>query len=225
VSETQRPGDCTILVTFEHVYSYVTKLTPNCHLCIFFATMCCRAGMWTIHDIRDYRLVHRGTLASHVRIPTGILELCGIHSSSPHYLELHHHFRDTWFNSKGTVLLRYLKEQSKVPTVSPQELRTNSVDIDLVRGWVRFCDTAHRGDCGALPQIPMSLQGLKVIDCMSRYIVPMNCTEPFVTLSYIWGSVNQGCDTLNDIVPTGSPKVIEDAIILTKTLGLSLSVG
>jgi hypothetical protein len=53
----------------------------------------------------------------------------------------------------------------------------------------------------------------------------MNYTEPFVTLSYIWGSVNQGCDTLNDIVPTGSPKVIEDAIILTKTLGLSLSVG
>jgi len=62
--------------------------------------------------------------------------------------------------------------------------------------------------------------GFRVIDCFTRRIVSLRSRDPYTTLSYVWGFAvpEKSDDSLH--LPDKAPPVIEDAISLTKLLGL-----
>lgn len=91
-------------------------------------------------------------------------------------------------------------------------------DFDVVRGWVRHCERGHtHPDCN--PPGLLGLKGFRVIDCESRNMIVCPDGKPYVTLSYVWGT--EPADNLDDddILPETLPRLVEDAIRVTLSLG------
>ncbi|KAI1862341.1 uncharacterized protein JN550_010203 [Neoarthrinium moseri] len=93
--------------------------------------------------------------------------------------------------------------------------RGSLCDLDLLRTWLRVCETEH----GELCHVEWSEKLLicKVIDVEERKVVPCPQDCRYTALSYVWGAVE---------VKTGAlegrylPQTIEDAITVTKRLGV-----
>jgi hypothetical protein len=108
------------------------------------------------------------------------------------------------------------------------------IDIDLIRSWLRMCESHHHSQC----RIPNQLihkngpHGFRLIDVRSWSIVKASLeTSRFVALSYLWGTGrHQGSLTLANkarLSQEGAmqtegyplPNTIRDAIALTAELG------
>jgi hypothetical protein len=84
----------------------------------------------------------------------------------------------------------------------------NRFKDDVVRDWLEVGQTIHGNTCGVSPEIPASVRGLKVIDCVERVVVPFNRATPFVTLGYVGGSMKEASQMSGNKIPTQPPKVI-----------------
>jgi Heterokaryon incompatibility protein (HET) len=97
-------------------------------------------------------------------------------------------------------------------------LKEDSIDFDILLGWLRSCQQEHRETCDlrTSPRVPF----LKLIDCHTRRIVPASNNQ-YLALSYTWGSKlkSAGEDNDLDILPDDLPDTIEDAITVTRNLG------
>jgi hypothetical protein len=97
-------------------------------------------------------------------------------------------------------------------------LKADSIDFDILLGWLRRCQDEHRGTCDVRtsPGVPF----LKLIDCYTRRIVPAS-TNQYLALSYTWGpkSKSVGEDNNLGFLPDNLPDTIEDAITVTRNLG------
>jgi Heterokaryon incompatibility protein (HET) len=82
------------------------------------------------------------------------------------------------------------------------------VDFSIVSGWLNFCRNSHQRSCGHQTRTPNNLQ---LIDCATDppVVKTLAKAEKYVALSYVWGAHQEEW-----------PKVILDAIWVTKTLGL-----
>jgi hypothetical protein len=209
---THRPP--TMWIKFNHVLS-----SSSCRLCQFFVAACHAAGRTDDVTNRTFTIYTFGTAANYLFIPAKHPRVREIFESSPPYFDLHlsDDERRAW--PVGHVLIRHLGGYSKRPVVSPRQLQVDRFEDDVVRGWLKICDTAHINTCGISPHMPASLRGLKVIDCLERVILPFDNNVPFVTLSYVWGSAKEGCHVLGNQIPHQPPKVIADAIRVTRMLG------
>ncbi|KAK4499266.1 hypothetical protein PRZ48_009779 [Zasmidium cellare] len=127
------------------------------------------------------------------------------------------------------------------PVVDPRASRSNNqlcqrllqpagIDFDLVRKWYRLCRTVHAERCSE-PQWVQVVQyeSLRVVDVEKRSVqlAPPSCS--FAALSYVWGSSeSQVVLTVEEhkrlvegpFELTKLPNVVEDAIQVTKELGL-----
>jgi hypothetical protein len=88
----------------------------------------------------------------------------------------------------------------------------------LARKWVRFCSQKHEGTCG--DKLEHVVPGLKVIDCISRKICVATHSNPYVALSYVWGSLLTESHELTGEAPQAFPRTIEDAMVVAKELGI-----
>ncbi len=109
-------------------------------------------------------------------------------------------------------------------------LKQEHVDFGLVTTWIDFCRAHHTQLCGL--EKPKLVKGLKVIDCVSRRIIPASEYVEYLALSYVWGpppSIEPSCDKgsvpslesshVGILSENAVPRVINDAIGVTRTLG------
>ncbi|KAK3402825.1 heterokaryon incompatibility protein-domain-containing protein [Sordaria brevicollis] len=101
----------------------------------------------------------------------------------------------------------------------------NRVNFELIKSWLSFCRAHHQGQCHTeldgrgIRDIP----GFRVIDCESRKIIPWaeipkGHDGNYAALSYLWGT-DTSTATRDGMIPSPSPKVIEDAVTATTELG------
>lgn len=106
-------------------------------------------------------------------------------------------------------------------------------DADMSRCWLDYRQSKHsQGNCQSTPA--NLIRGLKLIDCSKRTVVAAPAGAPYVTLSYVWGSVTarqsvvdspefthsqqqQNPRSSNALI--GLPSVVSDAIQVTRMLG------
>ncbi|KAI1261942.1 heterokaryon incompatibility protein-domain-containing protein [Xylariaceae sp. FL1019] len=114
-------------------------------------------------------------------------------------------------------------------------VNTRSIDLNLLRSWIRRCCTEHKTDC----EHPPLLRGLGaaqprwLIDVDKGCVVARDSsTDPYITLSYTWGLVNQLRATKLNIQVLQQPEIlivgdlaakipdtVRDAIQLVRILG------
>ncbi|KAI0190371.1 heterokaryon incompatibility protein-domain-containing protein [Xylaria flabelliformis] len=89
----------------------------------------------------------------------------------------------------------------------------------LICDWICYCQKYHK-DCLSNSHIDRDLH---LIDCNSRRVELAANGDQYVALSYVWGSYNTQleCETQHagTELPVALPKVIEDAISVTRALG------
>ncbi|KAI1127583.1 heterokaryon incompatibility protein-domain-containing protein [Nemania abortiva] len=112
--------------------------------------------------------------------------------------------------------LKYLVPQPKGVEIVRKVGRRAS--FNLAQEWLGFCRQHHTQSCDVSTSGAVSsISTFKLIDCETRTIVSVS-DQPYATLSYVWGSGS--APIFSDVVPPNQPKTIEDAIQVTKTLGL-----
>lgn len=84
----------------------------------------------------------------------------------------------------------------------------NPISCIQIRSQVAECERIHEN-----VMRPEPVQGLKVIDCKSRVVVPASEGCKYAALSYVWGEAKSGTNL-------EFPATIEDAISITRALGL-----
>lgn len=88
------------------------------------------------------------------------------------------------------------------------------VDFPEIRDWIRHCVDYHGHDCAKVS--PKRLEGLRVIDCVTRDIVQLPKGGEFAALSYVWGQTSVPIS----LEPGSTPLTIEDSITVVKELQL-----
>jgi hypothetical protein len=101
-------------------------------------------------------------------------------------------------------------------------IKPSQINFTQVTCWMNECSETHK-KCRAVFQPKRHNFKTKVIDCLTRQIVPLGERMKYVTLSYVWGlTVDANGASLQDdfsnCLPTEAPRTIEDAILVTKGL-------
>lgn len=115
-----------------------------------------------------------------------------------------------------------------VATPSPSELtgqQDGLVDYSLLKSWLRSC---QEKDCSNLNVVSPHeedrvLSGMQPVDCNHQFIVSATITSRYAALSYVWGHATETADKplVGCQLPQTLPRVIDDAIAVTKTLGMT----
>lgn len=97
-----------------------------------------------------------------------------------------------------------------------------SLDFDVIRGWMRLCIGKHAKQCVQATSSTSDLKDLKLIDCEQRRIIQALSSTKYSALSYIWCTNGFGNNdwSIHNKLPTTLPQTIEDALKVTKELGL-----
>jgi hypothetical protein len=95
-------------------------------------------------------------------------------------------------------------------------LDVGKANLRLARNWIRLCCQKHEETCRE--KLEHVVPGLKVIDCISREICVATHGNPYVALSYVWGSPLPESHELLGEVPQTFPRTIEDAMVVAREL-------
>jgi hypothetical protein len=95
---------------------------------------------------------------------------------------------------------------------------TKTVDWDRIRDWIGTCSTdPQHSVCRTLN---LTLDGFRVIDCLSRAVVPLPSMAKYAALSYVWGPNNVAEPLLDGCrLPDVTPMAIEDSMYCATQLG------
>lgn len=107
--------------------------------------------------------------------------------------------------------------------LNARQFRSDGVNVALIKDWISSCEERHPLTC--TPQYTEKLRGMRLIDCSNSAIhrvVPYpSKTCDYLALSYVWGTVKKQSFTSGPIAVGTLPRTIEDAIVLTRGLGLT----
>ncbi|KAG2343263.1 HET-domain-containing protein [Suillus weaverae] len=109
----------------------------------------------------------------------------------------------------------------------------NTVDIDLVKKWIKVCQKNHGDMCQSIwsmDNVVRKLPGfVRVVDVVSMAVIPAPSGCRYVTLSYVWGAIGAEYWTTQDNIlerstPGGLnaanlPETITDSILFVRQLG------
>lgn len=94
-----------------------------------------------------------------------------------------------------------------------------TVEFSLLGDWLNICRRHHTEPCDDSKQQRSltKLNGFQLVDCERQMVVPATGTVKYSALSYVWGSPKS-----LDSKPNAEnwPRVVRDAVLVTKTLGL-----
>ncbi|KAF2432292.1 HET-domain-containing protein [Tothia fuscella] len=110
----------------------------------------------------------------------------------------------------------------------------NYIDLELVRSWLPRCKSVHGRSCEESGEAAKRLPNIRVVDVLERLVVspPPDCV--YVALSYVWGKdtdckhvKTRKTDVRRDRegreyvkLPSKLPQTIEDAMFVTKKIGM-----
>ena len=103
------------------------------------------------------------------------------------------------------------------PALGVRQVDPTTPDYCTIKDWLHRCDDLHPITCR--PFVSEGLKQIKLIDVETRQIVmypPDGCD--YISLSYVWGGVDQPGYKLGQILPT-VPATLEDAMVVTRRLG------
>jgi len=174
----------------------------RCNLCQFFAA--CQVA-WGLPDGKYSVYVHakHNLLGTNSDDNIAFRLQCGRRNQGP---------------SSGWIL-PCLPRDSEASNIAHARISRSSLDLEVVKQWLSFCGEHHTSSCADV--VDMSIPGFRVIDCATRKIVtaPRGCT--FAALSYLWGSSSsESSRATADAIPLPAPLLIEDALTVTRILGI-----
>ncbi|KAG2349437.1 HET-domain-containing protein [Suillus weaverae] len=133
----------------------------------------------------------------------------------------------------------YLMQEDAFKFGRPADLHgrrmKNTVDIDLVKKWIKLCQENHGDEChnvwrmddGEGKNLP---EYVRLVDVVSMALVPALSGCRYVALSYVWGAVSTEYRTTTDNIAERStpggldtatfPETITDSILFARQLGL-----
>ncbi|KAG1778498.1 heterokaryon incompatibility protein-domain-containing protein [Suillus placidus] len=133
----------------------------------------------------------------------------------------------------------YLMQEDAFKFGRPTDLHSrrikNTVDIDLVKKWIKLCQENHGDEChnvwrmddGEGKNLP---EYVRLVDVVSMALVPALSGCRYVALSYVWGAVSTEYRTTTDNIAERStpgglntatfPETITDSILFARQLGL-----
>ncbi|KAG0694049.1 hypothetical protein DFH29DRAFT_992293 [Suillus ampliporus] len=98
----------------------------------------------------------------------------------------------------------------------------NTVDIGLVKKWIKLCHENHGDKCGNVWRMNRKLPGfVRVVDVVSMAVIPAPSGCCYVSLSYVWGSISTEYWTTKDnIMERSKPGGLSvDSILFVRQLG------
>ncbi|KAG2338559.1 HET-domain-containing protein [Suillus weaverae] len=109
----------------------------------------------------------------------------------------------------------------------------NTVDVGLVKKWIKLCQASHRYECGniwATDNVDRKLpRFVRVVDVVSMAVIPAPSGCRYVALSYVWGGIGAEYWTTKDNIVERStpgglntanlPETITDSILFVRHLG------
>jgi len=123
----------------------------------------------------------------------------------------------------GQILHARTNATPRKPGSIERTVTGSITEIEAVRRRIAESSTKssdlHSSSSALLEQIDQHLPYFRVIDCDSQNIVQLPTSTDYLTLSYVWGSIEEEVQLILTSLPEDTPKVIRDAIEVTKCLG------
>ncbi|KAF2499964.1 HET-domain-containing protein [Lophium mytilinum] len=94
-------------------------------------------------------------------------------------------------------------------------------DLSVIGEWLNYCASNHANICCSIER---QVEGLKVIDCVSRTVVTAPAECHYAALSYVWGNVKMPVLLEGVGLPRELPRTIADAVAVCRFLGFYLWV-
>ncbi|KAI1750631.1 HET-domain-containing protein [Xylaria castorea] len=127
----------------------------------------------------------------------------------------------------------YVNETSPSTVFPTGRIVRPEVNVQLLKKWYNTCLQGHGTACEQPPWLAPGVvwpRNLRLVDVVQRCIVDVPTACPYITLSYVWGSEQDPLQSTTKNLATlrtpGSldlyrlPKTIEDAIWLTREMGI-----
>ncbi|KAK3402786.1 heterokaryon incompatibility protein-domain-containing protein [Sordaria brevicollis] len=115
--------------------------------------------------------------------------------------------------------------QAKRVALMGRKIQHLCVDYPSIKAWLHSCALDH-DQCSKAHTSITAIPGLRFIDCVTEHIIPAceASEQVYVTLSYVWGasshvSGNATAAGPASVLPACLPRVIRDAVTVTRTLG------
>ncbi|KAG2035703.1 heterokaryon incompatibility protein-domain-containing protein [Suillus americanus] len=137
------------------------------------------------------------------------------------------------FRAAGSLIIHLMQEDA-FKFGRPVDLHgrrvKNTVDIDLVKKWIKLCQENHGDKCRNVWGMDRNLPGfVRVVDVVSMAVVPAPSGCRYVALSYVWGrSGTEYWTTMDNIAKRSMhggldaenlPDTIADSISFVRQLG------
>ncbi|KAL3299543.1 HET-domain-containing protein [Colletotrichum asianum] len=95
---------------------------------------------------------------------------------------------------------------------SGRRIATDTIDYDIVKGWLNACRTYHPTGCGnPNKRSARDIPGFRVMNVSTEEIVCLPEGQEYVALSYVWGT---------KAPEAGFPRVVQDAFVVCRNLGV-----
>ncbi|KAH6676360.1 heterokaryon incompatibility protein-domain-containing protein [Halenospora varia] len=129
------------------------------------------------------------------------------------------------YRAKSYIMPIFAGSSTELPEVNFRQVRPDSINFDVLKGWILHCQAHHSRICEPLSlEAWQQVSGLRVMDCKERKIIeaPHNCA--YVALSYVWGMTGQMQDPKeirkDGNLPNDLPSTVGDAIEVVLRLNL-----
>lgn len=138
-----------------------------------------------------------------------------VRDTSSRYITVVSTFKnDSSFRQDGSRCLAVVKRRDIDDNLESLKVPPTTIDYESFKQMIRFCEENHKFSCMA--RLFNNPPGIRVINVSSRTITEAPPQCKYLALSYVWG--RQTNDNATDDLEH-PPPVIEDAILVTKSMG------
>ncbi|CAN9435741.1 unnamed protein product [Alternaria alternata] len=124
--------------------------------------------------------------------------------------------------SRGFIARSEASEMaSHARSLRARSIDAKFIDFGIIQSWMYPCAAGHK-ECN-VPRSPASLPTMmRLVDCELRQVVSASPSHRYSALSYVWVRGKSANDDLyfDNVFPASLPRTIEDALQVTKKLGL-----
>ncbi|KAH6883250.1 heterokaryon incompatibility protein-domain-containing protein [Alternaria rosae] len=199
----RRPNESRGIITFQPSPDNTGRI--QCKLCRFVED-CAWSWDWPPADKFSLRIHHMDSVYGPTLATSKILLSISMTNSSSKK------------KHQGWIVPIPLGTDASIDTRGAWGQLGKAVDLNQTRDWLRFCDQNHTSGC-RMPKLD-TIPFFRLIDCTTRSIVNAPDQTNYTALSYCWGPSSDPRQEDWTELPSVAPLVIEDALKVTRELGI-----
>lgn len=200
---SRRPNTSREILTFRRLSDYAER--TQCKLCRFIED-CAWSWDWPAADKFSLRIHNTDNVLGPVLASSKTLFSISIENKSSKK------------EHRGWVVPTILNSDAGIDTGRAWGQLGKALDLHQTRDWLKFCDRNHTSDC-RMPKLD-AIPFFRLIDCATRSIVNAPDQAEYTALSYCWGPSSDTSQNNLIGLPPSAPLVIEDALKVTRALGI-----